>query len=149
MAVIITGTPKDSRGAGYWQTAYKGTGGAGFTQAQLQCYLDIAAFLSNVFNETRDASTVPIAYNDIFVAGLKGNMREQLDRQLLTAWVNFANGGVEFNELLDTNNDGVLDTTFINVMTNAETVRNNPASTKSQLQAQRDILQRINGRDGG
>ena len=150
VAVIITGAPTLSRGAGYWQTAYKGTGGAGFTAAQLQCYLDIAAFLSDIFSEVRDASTVPIAYNGIFVAGLHGNMSEQLDRQLLTAWINFANGGVEYNEMLDTDNDKqkTLDTSFINVMTNAELVRANPASTKSQLQAQRDILTRINGRDG-
>jgi FtsP/CotA-like multicopper oxidase with cupredoxin domain len=149
VAVVITGTPKDSHGAGYWQTAYQNRKGGGFTTAQLNCFLAIAAFYSKVFNETRDASTIPIAYNDIFVAGLKGDMRQQLDRQLLTAWVNFANGGVEYNELLDTDGNGTLDTTFANVMATAETVRNNLASTKAQLQAQRDILVRINGRDGG
>ncbi|MEO6711903.1 MAG: multicopper oxidase domain-containing protein, partial [Mycobacteriales bacterium] len=148
IAVIITGTPTLSRGAGYWQTAYKGTGGAGYSAAQLQCFLDIAAFLSDDFNEVRNASTIPHAYNDIFVKGLKGDMKEQLDRQLLAAWINFANGGVEYNEMLDTDNNGSLDTSFITVMTNAELVRLNPASTKAQLQVQRDILTRINGRDG-
>jgi FtsP/CotA-like multicopper oxidase with cupredoxin domain len=149
VAVVITGTPKMSRGAGYWQTAYQLRKGGGFTAAQLNCFLAIAAFYSNVFNETRNASTIPIAYNNIFVGGLNGNMREQLDRQLLTAWANFANGGVEYNELLDTDGNGTLDTTFANVMATAEAVRNNLASTKAQLQAQRDILVRINGRDGG
>ena len=69
---------------------------------------------------------------------------QQLDRQLLTAWLNFANGGVEYLEMLDTDGNGSLDTSFIDVMTNAENVRLNPASTRAQLQAQRDILTRIN-----
>jgi FtsP/CotA-like multicopper oxidase with cupredoxin domain len=146
--VIVTAAPSLSRGAGYWQKQYGRQGVLTFSQPQLQCYLDIAAALSGVFNEVRSAATIPLAFNSIFVAGLKGDMREQLDRQILTAWVNFANGSVELNELLDTNNNGVPDTTFSNVMTNAEAVRLNPASIKSQLQAQRDILTRISVRDG-
>lgn len=146
--VIVTGTPTLSRGAGYWQTAYQAKKTSPFTTAQLNCFLAISAAFSTVFNETRAADTIPTAYNDIFVKGLKGDMRQQLDRQLLAAWINFANGGVELNELLDTDNNGSLDTTFANVMATAEAVRNNLASTKTQLQAQRDILMRINGRDG-
>jgi hypothetical protein len=146
--VVITAAPSLSRGAGYWQTAYKGLLGSQFTNEQLQCYIDIAAFMSTVFNEARDASTIPLAHNDIFVAGLKGRVIQQLDRQLLTAWINFANGGVELDELLDTDGDGTLDTSYIDVMTTAEAIRNAPGSTKAQLETQRDILMRINGRDG-
>jgi FtsP/CotA-like multicopper oxidase with cupredoxin domain len=145
--VIITGAPSLSQGAGYWQKQYGGQGATVFTQQQLQCYLDIAAALSQVFNEVRDASTLANAFNNIFVGGLNGNMSEQLDRQLLAAWVNFANGAVEWNELLDTNKDKIPDTTFATVMATAEAVRLNPASTRAQLQAQRDILTRINERD--
>ena len=101
-----------------------------------------------MFNEVRDASTRANAHDDIFVAGNKGSATQLLDRQLLTAWVNFANGGVEWTEMLDTDGNGTLDTSFVNVMTTAEAVRLNPASTKAQLLAQKDILERINGRDG-
>ncbi len=79
---------------------------------------------------------------------LKGDMSQQLDRQLLSAWINFANGGVEYSEMLDTDGNRTLDTSFINVMKQAELIRRNPASTKQQLQKQRDILTRINQRDG-
>lgn len=146
--VLITSPPSLTRGAGYWQHQFKGNGKVDFSHEQLDCYLEIAAYLSNVFNEVRDASTRPKAHDDIFVAGLKGTISEQLDRQLLTAWINFANGGVEYTELLDTNGDGFGDTAFVDVMATAEAVRLNPAATRSQLIAQKDLLTAINGRDG-
>ena len=146
--MLITGPPSLSRGAGYWQHQYKGNGKIDFSNAQLDCYLEIAAYVSNVFNEVRDASTRQKAHDDIFVAGLKGTISEQLDRQLLTAWLNFANGGVEYTELLDTNGDGIADTAFADVMATAEAVRLNPAATREQLVAQKDLLTAINGRDG-
>ena len=37
---------------------------------------------------------------------------QQLDRQLLTAWLNFANGAFEYGELVDTDGNGVGDTAF-------------------------------------
>jgi hypothetical protein len=148
VVVLITGPPSLSRGAGYWQHQYKGNGKIDFSNAQLDCYLEIAAYLSNVFNEVRDASTRQKAHDDIFVAGLNGTISEQLDRQLLTAWINFANGGVEYTELLDTNGDGIADTAFADVMATAESVRLNPAATREQLVAQKDLLTAINGRDG-
>lgn len=146
--VIITAAPSQSTGAGYWQKQYGRQGNAVFTEAQLQCYLDIARSLSGVFDEVRSAATIGQAHDSIFVGGLRGSMTEQLDRQLLTAWLNFANGGVEYGELLDTNGDRVADTPFRQVMANAEAVRLNPGATRAALQAQRDLLTRINERDG-
>jgi hypothetical protein len=75
-------------------------------------------------------------------------MLEQLDRQLLTAWLNYANGGVELTELLDTDADGVADTTFAAVMATAEAVRLDSTSTTAELQEQRNLLEAINQRDG-
>jgi hypothetical protein len=148
VAVLITGLPTFSRGAAYWQTAYKGTGGAGFSDEQLLCYLKITGFVSNVFDEARDASTIAKAYDDIFVAGKRGSMSQQLDRELLAAWLNFANGGVEYTELLDTNGDLLPDTSFVDVMATAEAVRLDATSTRAQQEAQKNLLVRINGRDG-
>ena len=145
--VLITGPPSLSRDAGYWQHQYRGNGKIDFTTARLECYLEIAAFLSNVFNEVRDASTIQKAHDDIFVAGLRGTLSEQLDRQLLTSWLNFANGGVEYTEMLDTDRNGSLDTAFVDAMATAEAVRLDAGATREQLEAQRDILGRINSRD--
>jgi hypothetical protein len=70
-------------------------------------------------------------------------------RQLLAAWLNFANSAVGYDELVDTDGDGVVDTPFNVAVANAEAVRLNPGATKAQLDAQKNILERINLRNGG
>ena len=143
VAVIIAGNATERRSAGYWQTQYKPRPTA-FPEAQRLCYLAIAGFLSNVFNEVTDASTVAKAFDVLYVGGNGGSAKQQLDRQLLAAWLNFANGSFEYGGLVDTNGDLVPDTPFSTVMTTAEAVRLNPASTPDQLRAQKDLLERIN-----
>ena len=101
--------------------------------------------MSTVFNETRNASTVPLAFDVMNVSGNQGQAFQKLDRELLAAWLNFANGAFDLTELVDTNGDSVPDTTFAAMMAAAEAVRNNPVSSAIQMLAQRDILQRVNG----
>ena len=67
----------------------------------------------------------------------------------MPSFVRFANGGVGYTEKLDTDGNHTLDTTFNRIMATAEAVRLNPASTARQLQQQRDILVRVNGRSRG
>jgi hypothetical protein len=43
----------------------------------------------------------------------------------------------------------VADTSFANLMAQAEAVRNNPAATAKQLQDARQRLQTLNEKDGG
>ena len=77
----------------------------------------------------------------------KGSMDEIFDGQLLAAWLNFANGSFEYTELVDTDGDGVVDTSFADVMATAETVRLDPFATRAQLEEQKDILDLINQMD--
>jgi hypothetical protein len=144
IAVIIAGNALDARNAGYWQTQYRPRPTA-FSEAQRLCYLAIARFMSAVFSEEVSLDTVAQAFEVLFVGGNDGDAKEQLDRQLLTAWLNFANGAFDFGELVDTNGDGTADTAFSAVIANAEAVRLNPASTEAQLHAQKDLLESING----
>ena len=76
-------------------------------------------------------------------------MQALLDVQLLAAWLNFANGAIGWDELVDTTGDGLGDTTFAAAIAAAEAVRLDPTATNAQLEAQKDILERINLRDGG
>jgi hypothetical protein len=142
--VIVAGNASLQRNAGYWQTQYRPRP-TSFTEAQRQCYLAIAGFMSTVFNEVRNAATVAAAFDVLKVSQKVETAIEQLDRQLLTAWLNFANGAFDYTELVDTDGNGSADTQFATVMATAEATRLNPASTDAQLRAQRDILQRING----
>jgi len=141
------GNSRNTRSAGYWQHQYRGNGKIDFSQTTLNCYLAIVGYMSQVFNEVRDASTIPAVFGVLFPGGNKGNMTEILDRQLLAVWLNFANGAIGYTQLVDTDGNGVPDTPFNTAVANAEAVRLNPGATRAQLEAQKDILERINLRD--
>jgi hypothetical protein len=142
--VLITGNEDDGQPSGYWAHQYRQRGAIDFDNVTLSCYLEIAAFVSKVFNEARDVSTFQRAQALLFSQGASVSRRDQLDRDLLTAWLNFANGAVEWNEQVDTNASGVPDTAFHQAMQTAESVRLNPNATPAQLDAQRAIVQSIN-----
>jgi hypothetical protein len=70
--------------------------------------------------------------------------RKQRQRELLTAWLNFANGAIEWTELVDTNHERAGDTAFNVVMYTAEAVWLNVAATAAELREQEQILHRLN-----
>lgn len=143
LQVIIAGTTDKVRGAGYRPTQYRGLGTPNdFTPAQLDCLLTVVGHMSTVFSEARDASTRAAA-----ILVLKNNastMSDMLDRALMTSWLNFGNGSFELGDQVDTNGDGIPDTTFAAALATAEAVRLDPLSTRAQLEAQKNILKRIN-----
>jgi hypothetical protein len=141
--VIILGNADLTRSAGYWRQQYRAPQKSAL-QASLTCYLKIVGYMSTVFDEVRDASTPAKAAAVLSPKKNEGDMRVLLDQQLLALWLNFANGSVGWEEWLDTDADGVTDATLASVMTAAETVRLDPSATNAQLEAQKDILERIN-----
>jgi hypothetical protein len=147
--VIIVGNASRARSAGYWLTNYSGRGTREFSQATLTCYLSIVRYMSLVFDEARPLASLQDAQAVLFPNQNSGSKREHLDQQLLAAWLNFANGSIGLTELVDTNGDGTPDTAFNTAVAAAEAVRLNPASTDAQLETQKNILERINLRNGG
>ena len=137
--VLITGTADQRRTVGYWSQQYK-AGGQHLDAATLACYLEVTGFLSTVFDEQRDASTPPKAYQ--VLSSNAAQARAKLDRQLLAALLNFANGSVGWNEPVE-------GTPFSSMITTAEAVRSNPASTNAELLTQKDALERFNLSHGG
>lgn len=142
LQVIVTGNAAANRSAGYWYNQYRQGPAQQLASATLDCYLDIVELVSDVFSELRAAGTIDQA-EGVLKASAKEPV-DALDRQLLTAWLNFANGATGLAELVDTNGDGTADTAFLSVLVNAEAVRTNPASTRAALLAQYQILERIN-----
>jgi hypothetical protein len=139
--VIIVGNNHPNRPHGYWKQQNRfyafATGPApDFDSATLNCYLNIAAYMSRVFN----AQTFAQAYDVLDTSGTS-QMIELFDQQLLAAWLNFANGAIEWNRLVDTNRDRVPDTPFLTAMEAAESLRLNPATTSAQLDAMKRILE--------
>ncbi|MEV0806310.1 S8 family serine peptidase [Micromonospora sp. NPDC050200] len=109
----------------------------------LECYLDIAQHMSGVFGEAQDASTIAKA-RDVLTLRLLPTARQQFDRELLTAWLNFAHGPFGVTDGVDTNCDLHADSTFLEVVRHAEAVRLDPAATNSEVRGQAAILERLN-----
>jgi hypothetical protein len=145
--VIIVANADESRTAGYWLHQYRQNGKMEFDESALGSYLAIVGYMSQVFDEARDASTVGHAQDVLWVKRNEGSMHEILDRQLLAAWLNFANGSIEYDEFVDTDGDGVGDTVFAAAMAIAEAVRLDSGATRAALEAQKDILEQINSMD--
>ena len=146
IAVLIAGNGDRTRPTGWWHRQYmRGGARADFDLATLECYLAIARFGSAVFDEATALSDLADAEDALDGATPKPHHLGRFDRELLTAWLNLANGAVAFDEpVLDANGDGTLDTTFGEVVAGAEAVRLDPTSTRAEVASQQRILHRIN-----
>ena len=146
--VIVTGNvgAGQTKPAGYWQHQFSQKGKIDLDEATLLRYLAITDFLSSVFNETRDASTAASARDVLFMQQKGGDARKQFDRELLTVWLNFANGAIDYHELLDikikANHNP--ENTFADIVTFAEMVRVNPSATEAEIREQKNVLHHIN-----
>ena len=144
--VIVVGNGS-TFGAGIWRHQFRyyntGNGTTDFTAARLTCYLQIVRYMSKVFDEAVALSSF-VQAEDVLWKNGTSDTREQFDQQLLAAWLSFADGAFNYFELIDTNSDGVPDTTILAAISNAETVRLNPASTDQQIAAQKNILTGLN-----
>jgi hypothetical protein len=135
--IIVTGTGTKVHGPGWWMTEYQSGPPARLTASTLDCYLQIVVGLSLVFNTplTRaDAADI------LFLQQNHGSAQELFDRQLLVAWLTFADGAIGLGDAVDSNGDGTPDTTFGAILFAAETVRLNPAATRADLLEQRNRL---------
>lgn len=141
IAVIVVGTFVRTRSAGYFRSEI--TSPRDHTAAGIQCLLDIVGHMSAVFHEVRDASTPALAL-DVLDVRHTSDVRELLDRQLLAAWLNFADGRVALTDLVDTDGDSTPDTPFSALMANAEAVRLDPNATRAAIVAEKDRLEVVN-----
>ena len=145
--VLVTGNGTVSKGHGWWFNEYRTKAPNDFTPAQLQCYLDIVNYLSMVFSEDTSALTRAEA-TKILNAPAKAPEAVIFDQMALGAWLNFANGSIRLDSPVDSNGDGIADSTFGAVMFTAETIRLDPTSTTAQVKAQKTIVERISLQSG-
>ncbi|MCX4984751.1 M36 family metallopeptidase [Streptomyces sp. NBC_00572] len=141
--LIVQGHAPLSLLADVWYVKYLTGDLTGLGKETLDCYLKIVQHSSAVFSEKVDVSTQGKAANVLFL-NLLMDPKRSLDRQLLAAWLNFANGAFDPYELVDTDSDLKADTPFLEAVQNAEKVRLDPQATKQQLSAQAAILTCIN-----
>ena len=142
--VVFVGTAQLIRSAGYWYHQYRGNGRIFFTPEELQCSLDIVNHLSSLFSEAVDADSRPDATAVLDPSHSTGDIRVQLDRQLLALWLNFANGAIDYDTLVDTDFNHVPDTALLDVLCAAEAARLNPATPASVLESWKNIVEAVN-----
>jgi hypothetical protein len=140
--VVIQGNAARAEDNGFWKKQYDGSGHADFDAATLACYLAIANYMSGVFSEERNAADAPAAFLVLKPDPQTDPRIKDFDRELLTAWLNFANGGVNLTESVVVN--GHTTVTFADEMAQAETLRLDPAATKQDLDAHKAILEKFN-----
>ncbi len=142
--VVITGNAYRTRSAGYWRHQLRGNGRTDFTDDQLLCYLDIINHMSTVFSEEVNASTIDDAEDVLDPSHSNGDPLVQFDRQLLTVWLNFANGALEYDDLVDTDSDHEPDTELITFLCAAEAARLDPSTTDAEIRSLKNLLNKIN-----
>ena len=145
--VLVTGNATTSKGHGWWLNQYREKKANDFTPAQLQCFLDVVNHLSLVFSEKKDADSRADA-TLVLNNPAKSPADVIFDQHALGAWLNFANGSVRLATPVDTDGNGVNDSTFGAAMLFAESVRVNPASSSAQIKAQKDRVERIATQSG-
>lgn len=143
--VVIVGNNHPNHNAGYWKQQYRyyafATGPAPDIDATTEaCYLKIAAYMSRVFDERTLAGTPAQAY-DVLDTSATSVIEELYDQQLLANWLNFANGAIDWNRLVDTNGDKRVDTEFLTAMVQAENLRLAVNPNRKQLDAMKKIIE--------
>ena len=61
--------------------------------------------------------------------------------------MNFAKGAIDRNEMVDTDGDGVLDTTFGDLIVEVEAILVDPNATKSDLERAKGLAEAVNTHD--
>ncbi|MFF5110020.1 S8 family serine peptidase [Streptosporangium sp. NPDC000509] len=114
------------------QWAVEVTRGKGkIKDATVSCYLGLVAKASKVFSEVTPASTLGGAYKVLKPA--KKTARAKLESELLAAWLNWANGGVNFTAKIKET------ATLKTVLTSVEKARlkgSSPAASTTMLKKQ-------------
>jgi len=114
LPVIVIGESDCMRTIGFWKHQFGGKGKQHIDDDTLAAYLSIVGFMSEVFDE-------PISAENLLWLK-KASMEERAKQQLLASWLNFANGAVGVDDMVDTNYDGIGDMKFKEAVKLAEDI---------------------------
>jgi len=146
---IVVGEDEDDgcRTQGFWSHQFSEKGKHHYDDATLLAYLEIVEFASGVFGDGIGEISVDTITEarDVMNPKGKGPMtREKATAQFLAAWLNFASGRVDWDELIDTDGDGVDDTEFNEVIWKAEAILLDTNASKDELEHAKDLAEAVN-----
>lgn len=139
---VVTAPGGDARGIGFWRHQYSERGRVHYSEANLTAFLTIVDFGSAVFHENVSVDSFELAHEILRTAG--PSMRTKAEAQTLAAWLNFAAGRVNWDEQIDTTGDGTGDRTFHDVMSEVESILNDPGATDAELERAKDLAEAVN-----
>ena len=138
VGVIVTGAADSTEGTGWWKHQYSGIGSPQIDTATAEGYREIVNAVSSVFSETHAVNTMADVHAVLSPVG--EDRRVHARAELMAAWLQFASGAVAWDATIQLNGGPVA---FLQLMSTAEAVINNPASTDAELLAVELDLQRL------
>ncbi|MFP3853498.1 MAG: PKD domain-containing protein [Anaerolineales bacterium] len=145
MPKLVTGEAVCSRSQGYWQHQFSGKGKQHIDDETLLAYLEIVNHYSDYFSEVRSLSSIEEAKEIFDVSG--PSMRSKAEAQLLAAWLNFANGAVDWNQQIDTGDDPLGTASYSQVIQTAEAILLDAEADHQQLERAKDLAETVNHLD--
>ncbi|MEJ2569884.1 MAG: PKD domain-containing protein, partial [Anaerolineales bacterium] len=141
---VLQGAPC-AQGLGYWKhqlSPYNRRYNRNlFHSAKLKSYLGVINAYSSVFSEQISLKTLDRAYD---VLRFKNSeLRAKANAHLLTAWFNFAQGSLQWNQAIDWDGDGVSDGSFAELINYAESILLDPNASHSQIELAKNIAEGI------
>ncbi|MEJ2013478.1 MAG: hypothetical protein P8X64_14800 [Anaerolineales bacterium] len=142
---LITGNEFCSRSQGFWKHQFSGKGKPHFREDTLQRYLDLVSEASGYFGEVISLDNIESADR---VMNPKGpDKLEKAEAQLLAAWLNFTDGSVAWDEIVQ-----IEDGTTLSVgeaLVQVESMLSDPHSTDADFVKALEIAESVNLQDEG
>jgi len=114
ITVVVVGNADLMRTIGYWKHQIGGNGNQHIDDATLEAYIGIVNAKTKVFSEHVALNTLEDATSLLWLQ--HASMEERAIQQFLASWLNFANGAVAMDQLVDTDYDGLADAKFKDAM---------------------------------
>ena len=138
---LVTGSGDCAYSQGFWRHQFRGRGKPHFDTPTLQAYLDLVNVASGVFSE-QVAAAIPAEAQAVFAPG--GSFYDKAVRQALAAWLNWASGGVAWNEEIDLDGDLVPDIQFSALIAMVEAILLDPGASHADLELAKDLAEAVN-----
>ena len=146
---LVTDDCDCAKSQGFWQHQFSGKGKQHIDDVTLAAYLDVENFASGVFSEDVPLSSLADAWNVMQPGGPEvgdphpSNMKGKATKQALAAWLNFAEGGVLWNQIVPSGQP------FHDAMAQIEAILLDPGSTHGDYVLANEIAEAINTMDEG
>jgi len=130
------------RTIGFWKHQFSDNGKQHIDDATLAGYIDIVNFMSGVFSEKTSLSSLDEAHDLLWLKN--ASMEQRATQQLLASWLNFANGAVGLDDMVDVDYDNAADMSFLDAVGIAEDILLDSSSSDSDFEQAKSMCDSIN-----